>query len=264
MRPLTCCEQAAVAGQVDQAGVEPVHPGFLSGGGVSLVVGLAAARLVDTQDGHRRRRLGEHRGSVRDERVVRDAPVHAELRGDSGHRPGVVADRFRRQPAGPSGDPRPRGDLIGQALGEHLPLARGYPAPPFPLTPQQDRSILAQAHVPRSGRHPRLGRTRPFTALRAPARELRVGRAMHDPPAGRVADDPVDDQPVDVQQQRTTLIHARGPSADCVENNQFRRPRALTSPDTPPQVGGPEPGQVRRTAIPWVAAHRTTGHVAGI
>lgn len=28
------------------------------------------------------------------------------------------------------------------------------------------------------------------------------------------------------QLQRTALIHARGPSADCVENNQFRRPRA--------------------------------------
>ena len=36
-----------------------------------------------------------------------------------------------------------------------------------------------------------------------------------------------------------SLIHARGPSAHCVENNQFRRPRALNSPDTPPRSGHP-------------------------
>src|SRR5664279_6157236 len=73
---------------------------------------------------------------VGDERVVRDVPVHPALGGHPGHRTAMIADRHRRCPAGPGGDPGPRRDVLGQRLGEHLPLTLRYPATPFPFVPQ--------------------------------------------------------------------------------------------------------------------------------
>ena len=204
-------EQPARAVQIDQAGVEPVHPHLHPGRRFDLVAALPAAGLVDAEHPHRRRPVGQHLVGVGDERVVRDPPVHAHLGGHPGHRPQVITDRFGRRPAGPGGDPGPRRDLLGQRLGEHLPLALRYPAVPFPFVPQQHWPIRADPHIPRPGRHPLLRRRRLLPARRAPPRQLRVGRAVHHPPPGLVDQHPIDDQSVDRQQQRTTLVHARGP-----------------------------------------------------
>jgi hypothetical protein len=73
-------------------------------------------------------------------------------------------------------------------------------------------------------------------------------------------DDLVDDQPVDVQQQRTTLIHARGPSADCVENNQFRRPRALPHPTRRRRSEGQSPIKSEEPTKRGRRAHRSCLH----
>ena len=59
--------------------------------------------------------FGQHPLGVRDERVVRDPPVHAQLGGDRGHRPAMITDRLSSLPAGAGGDPGAGGDLLGSA-----------------------------------------------------------------------------------------------------------------------------------------------------
>jgi hypothetical protein len=204
-------EQPARAVQIDQAGVEPVHPHLHPGRRFDLVAALPAAGLVDAEDPHRRRPAGQHLVGVGDERVMRDPPVHAHLDSHPGHRPQVISDRFGRRPPGPGSDPGPRRDLRWQRLGEYLPLALRHPAMPFPLVPQQHWPIRADPHIPRPGHYPFLRRRRLLPARRAPPRQLRVGRTMHYPPTGLVDQHPIDDQSIDRQQQRTTLVHARGP-----------------------------------------------------
>lgn len=48
-RPLNCANKAVVAGDVDQASVEPVHPGAYAGVRVGFPFGFAASGLLDTQ-----------------------------------------------------------------------------------------------------------------------------------------------------------------------------------------------------------------------
>jgi hypothetical protein len=73
--PGCLAQQAVVAGEVDEVGLEglQLHPALAVL--PARPAGLAAAGLIDAQHAHRRR-LGQLRGGSGDERGVRDRPAH--------------------------------------------------------------------------------------------------------------------------------------------------------------------------------------------
>ncbi len=207
---LDLAEQPSVAQRVDKPGVPPI-PGQapLAAVGVPLPLRPAPPGLVDTQHPHLGQRGVEGLARRCAEGAHHRRPGQMQVAGGLDDRGAGIAHSAPGCLAQPGGDPRP-GRYLGDALGKRLPRALRLAAPPAALVPQQHQPALPVGKIPRTGPGCALHLPGEGPALRAGAsRFLRRGQ-MHTAGAVPKPLDLYDGHPVEVEQQRRIVDHARG------------------------------------------------------
>jgi hypothetical protein len=198
-------EQPLGAVEVDEPRVPPVYQHPLPGDRVLLPAWPAAAGLVDAQHPGRRRRRELAIGDL-DERGMRGRPRHCERAGHLADRAVRVPDRDRDRLPQPPRSPRARRQL-GDRLGEALPRAQRFPAPPPALVPHHRDRPCSVTDIARRRRHVALHRRRQHTTRGTARGALLSGLDMDFPDAAGQQHDTLHAHARQPEQQRRIVAH---------------------------------------------------------
>jgi hypothetical protein len=166
----------------------------------------------------------------------------------------------RPRPRSPAAADPSSGRNLADRLGERPPRAQHLGTAPPPLMPDDRDSRFSVREISRSGGHQPLHRGRDNPTRRAARRRLIRRFDVHHPPAELDSLDAPHRNSGQPEQQRRSLIHARGLSlVCCLSNSKTSRGHG---PPNARRADKPRnrtlPGQVRRAANPQLTG-RTQG-----